>query len=143
MPLSGYGIPAGAVIQSITDGTDVVMSAPATVTIGAAYFNAVPPPLDLTGIHFRSQIRLSVADHNVLLDASTDNELMTNSGPSGMFGWLVPGAKTLTAFNMAIQATGLGYVNAVLDVIAFDPIAGSIVDLGPVNLTLNQRITQR
>ena len=47
-------------------------------------------PLDLTGIDFRSQWRLSATPDLIGLDTSVANGLLQNGGVNGVLSWLVP-----------------------------------------------------
>jgi hypothetical protein len=94
------------------------------------------PPLDLTGVTFKSMVRITPQSTTVLLIASTANGLMVNGGQGGTFGWNVPAAR-LPAWPIGLATVGL--LNAAVDIQASDP-TGSIVNLcaqsGPLPLSI-------
>jgi len=46
--------------------------------------------LDITGIDFYAQLRPLEDDPNILVDMSTDNNMLVNSGMTGILSWRVP-----------------------------------------------------
>jgi hypothetical protein len=136
MLLSGYGIPAQTTILSVIDTVTIGMSNNAIVTATNVGLFAYGPPLDLTGLTFKSMVRVLPQSTTVLLIASTQNSLMVNSGVGGAFGWNVPAAR-LPAWPIGL--TRVGELGAVVDIQASDA-SGSIVNLcglaGPIPLNI-------
>jgi hypothetical protein len=135
--VAGYGIAPGTSVAAIVVATNTVtLSQAATVTATNVTLFVYGPPLDLTGLTFKSMIRITPQSTTVLLIASTANGLMTNSGAGGSFGWSVPAAKLPT---WPIGLTRVGLLGAVVDIQASDA-SGSIINLcgmaGPLPLNV-------
>jgi hypothetical protein len=132
----GYGIAPGSTVSTVVDSTTntITLNNP-TLTAGSnmpVLFYG--PALDLTGLNFYSVVRPSQTSATALLNASTANGLMVNSGVNGQFGWNVPGARLPQWPGL----TSIGLLNAVVDVQASDA-SGSIVNLcpnGPIPLSV-------
>jgi hypothetical protein len=138
MPVQGLGIAPGSIIApaGIVDGTHVTLSLPATLTLAAPQLSFFGPPLDLTGITFRSKVRSPTPDSSVILDCSTQNGLFLNSAPLGYYGWYVRKSVIRKApWPAALKSTG--NVQCETDIIACDGL--NTVNLCTVNgpITLN------
>ncbi len=132
--IQGAGIPAGARIGALPSSSSVTIvdanndALEATETLPSASFWFFPPPLDLTGISFKSQVRASLSSPSALLTVSTIAGTMVNSGTAGIFGYDVPAAtlRTSALFN-AVQAAG-GQIDCVADITATDD-SGAFLNL--------------
>lgn len=123
-PVSGYGIPAGAVIAAIPTATTVTLSIAATQSGALVGVTFQVLPLDLTGISFRQQIRQTAdpGDTWAIIELSTANGLLISGGTSGtLSGLVLPSA--LTALPIAPVGAPL-----VTDIVA------TASDGGPINL---------
>ncbi|WCS27218.1 hypothetical protein LOK46_10495 [Methylobacterium sp. NMS14P] len=110
--VTGFGIPAGTIIAAVPSTTSITLSAAATVTDAAANLAFQPMPLDLTGIAFDLQVRLT-ADSPVLgLDISTAAATMVNGGTNGQLAFNVPPSSlnglTVGTYTTDIVATADG-----------------------------------
>lgn len=117
-PLRALGLQTNTIISAIPDGTTITLSAAATLTLPAASVAYWGPPLDLTGISFRSQIR-AIESGDDILDLSTENALMTNFGALGYYGWNCPAAK-LSGASWPNGIITSGTVQCILDILASD-----------------------
>jgi hypothetical protein len=134
--VAGYGIPPGDTVAAVVDNQTLTLAQWATVTATNVNLYVWGPALDLTGITFKSTVRLTPQSTTVLLIASTQNGLMINSGTIGAFGWNVPAAKLP---NWPIGLTRVGLLTGVVDIQASDA-SGSIVNMcalsGPLPLSV-------
>jgi ribosomal 30S subunit maturation factor RimM len=138
----GVGIPNGTVVDELT-GTTITMSEAATISAPDSTFYIFPPPLDLTGISFRCQLRTAIGAVSALIDLSTENGLMVNGGTSGLFGFQVPAAtlRASTLLNVVRQAGG--QVDFVGDIKAFDTLGSTnLCPAAPFTVQVRQGITQ-
>lgn len=138
----GYGLPMGVTVTAVS-GTQITLSAPATISAPNASISFVPPPLDLTGISFASQIRATVPANAIILSASTAAGTMTNGAAEGTFGWNVPAA-TMAATPWPTSLRQQGSESFYLDVVASDA-SGAKVNLcqaGPITLNVNLSVTR-
>jgi hypothetical protein len=136
----GYGIPVGTTITAVGTST-ITLSNDATVS-ATLDITCYPPPLDLTGISFVSELRQNTTTSNLLISMSTANGLMVNGGTTGQFGWAVPAAKLP---NWPAPLSGQGTLACVLDIQATDS-SGALVNLcdanGPIPVTVNLAVTR-
>lgn len=143
MLAAGYGIPAAATAQAVSSSI-VTLSAAATQTVPSTEVTFFPPPLDLTGISFESVLRSALSDTTVILDMSTANGLMVNSGTLGMFGWAVPAA-TLKGAPLPAALGAAGTLECVLDIVATDA-TGARINLcalnGPISVSVSLSVTR-
>lgn len=89
-------------------------------------------PLDLSGITFKMQVRLTSDPTQVALDLSTDNGLLINGGANGILTWLVPAVETAQIAPGAYEA----------DLLAI--AAGAQINLcqnGSITVTVNEGLT--
>src|SRR5580698_1596763 len=56
MPVGGIGVAPGSIVTAITSDTEIQLSLAPLKSLAAASLTLWPPPLDLTGLTFRSQI---------------------------------------------------------------------------------------
>ena len=132
----GYGIAPGSTVATVVNSTinTITLNNPTLVAGSNMQVLFYGPALDLTGISFVSVVRPSQTSATALLNASTTNGLMVNSGTSGQFGWNVPGGQ-LPQWPGLIST---GLLNAVVDIQASDA-SGSIINLcpnGPIPLSV-------
>jgi hypothetical protein len=119
MNVSGYGVSPGTeVIGTSPIGTITFNQAVAVETPGVL-LTFTAPPLDLTGITFRSTLRPLVTSSRVILSADTVSGGMVNGGAAGTFGWNIAGAK-LAVSPWPPGLTLQGLQECVLDVVASD-----------------------
>lgn len=91
--------------------------------------------LDITGIYFRSQIRLNAVDPNLAggLDMDTTSGLMFNGGTTGLLSWKVPASR------MKDIVPG----SYVMDLVASQgPYTVNLMPSGPATVTIVQGITR-
>lgn len=136
-----YGVPPGTTIAStnVGAGTFTLSNMP-TIAQAGATLTLSPPPLDLTGISFSSELRLSATDPTILLAASTTNGLMVNGATAGTYGWVVP-ADELANWPAVLALTG--QLSCVVDIQA--TASGAIVNLcienGPIPVMVMLPVT--
>ena len=138
MLVVGHGILPGTQVSAIaSDNVTVTLNQAATLSGTNVPLSFYGPPLDLTGIRFKSMLRPSLQSTTVLLIASTDNGLMTNGLTGGTFGWNVPAAKLPT---FPIGVTGVGMLSCACDIQAIDISTGQTINLcaqsGPIPVTV-------
>jgi hypothetical protein len=121
----GYGILPGVSVVAITSSTSIVVSIAVLASATNVNLFVYGPPLDLTGISFKSVVRPTIQSTTVLLVASTLNNLMINNTILGSFGWNVPAAKLPT---WPIGLTTVGQLGAVVDIQASDA-SGELINL--------------
>lgn len=93
------------------------------------------PPLDLTGMNFHAEMRLSVQDPGNKLDMSTAQGTLLNGGINGQMLFNVPAA------SMAKLSSGL----YVMDILATDigtSIVRNLFEAAPANVTVIEGITR-
>lgn len=136
-PVTGIGVQPGTTIQTITPPSEIALSQDPLITLAGAQLNVWGLPLDLAGISFRSQIRVSITDPSVLLECSTANGMMTNGGPSGCYGWNV--LKVVLA-----KVPWPASLQCVADIVATDGV--NTINLceanGPITLNISQGVTR-
>jgi hypothetical protein len=97
MQVSGSpGLPSASYVGAITsvntfaivDSSGNALTATATSAEVSVTFN--PPPLDLSGIGFVSNLRIAAGSTQVFLVAQTGNGTMTIGGALGTLAWNVP-----------------------------------------------------
>jgi hypothetical protein len=100
MQVSGTpGIPSASYVGNIpslttftlVDGTGNTLNATANSIEITITFN--PPPLDLSGIGFVSNLRTAPGSAQVFLVAQTGDGTMVNGATAGTLSWNVPGAR--------------------------------------------------
>jgi hypothetical protein len=92
-------------------------------------------PLDLTGLSFQSELRLTAIDPNIKLTASTAAGTMTGGDATGIVGWAIPFA---TMKNLAAGSY-------VLDIVGTEISSGnmkSLFETGPAIVTILQGVTR-
>jgi hypothetical protein len=139
MQVVGVGILANTTVLSLSP---LVLSNEPTETLSGVELTFFAPPLDLTGISFKSVLRSSVISTQALLTMSTANGMMTNGLTGGQFGWNVP-ADELPEWPNALYSAGT--LSLVLDIEAADA-TGATVNLckecGPIPVTVNLAVTR-
>ena len=143
MLAAGPGLPSSTTITGVSGGVATLSNA-APSPLNGVGLTFTPPPLDLTGIIFRSKVRPSLSSSQVILSVGTDIGGMVNGGALGTFGWSVPAAQ-IAAAPWGAQLANLGEVTCSLDVIATDA-TGAIVNLcaqnGPIILNVLLGLTR-
>ena len=139
----GWGLSQGTTVESVSP-TSITLSGNASITAPNTSVTFMPPPLDLTGIAFTSEVRISSESPAIILSCSTALGTMTNGDADGTFGWYVP-ASTLEVAPWPRNLIVQGSITCVLDIIATDATGARInlcTENGPIPLTINLSVTR-
>lgn len=90
MTVAAPGVQDGSRIIAVPSSSSVQLDLPATHTDSSQTITFLPIPIDLTGIEFKSQMRLDPEDAMAVLDLSTANGRLISGLTGGQLSLNVP-----------------------------------------------------